>query len=62
MAIAFDGSQVPTRQPKLACGGVPVFDSESGYSYRCDKCFATIGSIGQPESCKQINAAAEASA
>lgn len=40
---------------RMNCGGVPVFDRESGMSYRCDKCWAVIGSVGQPQSCKDMN-------
>lgn len=36
---------------KLPCGGTAYFDHESGISYRCDTCFAVIGSIGQPREC-----------
>jgi hypothetical protein len=54
MAVAlvksFDGSMVPAirRQP---CGGTALFDGD--YSYRCMDCMAVIGSMGQPNSCKQ---------
>lgn len=41
--------------PQMNCGGTPIFDSSSGISYRCDVCFAVIGSIGQPQSCVEIN-------
>jgi len=54
-ARAFDGSLVPAVLDKMNCGGVPVFDRESGMSYRCDKCWAVIGSVGQPQSCKDMN-------
>lgn len=36
----------------LPCGGVARFDHESGCSYRCTSCMATVGSMGQPRSCK----------
>lgn len=36
----------------LACGAVACFDHESGISYRCMNCFATVGSIGMPQRCK----------
>jgi len=55
MAIAFDGTRVPNSLPKMACGGTPLFDNESGYAYRCDNCFAVIGSVGQPRDCVEIN-------
>lgn len=38
---------------KLPCGGVAIFDESSGISYRCEHCFAVVGSIGQPDHCKQ---------
>ena len=36
----------------LPCGSRAYFDVESGISYRCETCFAVVGSIGQPEYCK----------
>ena len=52
---AFDGTLVPSVLDRMNCGGLPVFDRESGMSYRCDKCWAVIGSVGQPQSCKDMN-------
>lgn len=49
------GELVPAKLPEMNCGGVPLFDSESGCAYRCDKCFAIIGSIGQSQLCKELN-------
>ena len=37
---------------KLPCGGEAYFDHDSGCSYRCLDCMATIGSIGQSQACK----------
>jgi len=37
----------------LPCGGEANFDHGSGCSYRCEHCMATVGSIGQPRSCKE---------
>lgn len=37
---------------KLPCGGTAYFDFESGISYRCQDCMAVVGSIGQPQRCK----------
>jgi hypothetical protein len=37
----------------LPCGGVAYFDQDSGISYRCETCFAVVGSMGQPRSCKE---------
>lgn len=36
----------------LPCGGVANFDHSSGISYRCEECMAVVGSIGQPQRCK----------
>ena len=36
----------------LPCGGIAQFDYESGISYRCQQCMATVGSIGMPKHCK----------
>ena len=41
--------------PQMPCGGTPIFDESSGISYRCDVCFAVIGSIGQPRDCVERN-------
>lgn len=43
---AFDGSEVSPTPSKVPCGDTPIFDSSSGYTYRCEVCFAVIGSIG----------------
>ncbi len=37
----------------LPCGGVAYFDPDSGISYRCETCFAVVGSVGQPLSCRE---------
>lgn len=37
----------------LPCGGVAHFDHNSGCSYRCEDCMATVGSIGQPGRCRE---------
>lgn len=55
MAIAIDGSRVPNTLQRMPCGGTPHFDHGSGYAYRCDTCFAVLGSIGQSNRCKEIN-------
>lgn len=36
----------------LPCGGVAIFDHDSGISYRCTHCMAVVGSIGQSSYCK----------
>jgi len=40
----------------LPCGGVAYFDQDSGISYRCETCFAVVGSVGQPRSCREAAA------
>lgn len=55
MPKAFDGTLVPASLPKMPCGGTPHFDEASGYAYRCDVCFAVIGSVSQPNRCKELN-------
>ena len=55
MARAFDGTYVLGKLPPMKCGGVPMWDYESECSYRCDSCFATIGSAGTPRSCVELN-------
>jgi hypothetical protein len=47
---AFDGSPTPLYQ-FLPCGNRATFDHGSGMSYRCDQCWAVVGSIGQPQAC-----------
>lgn len=37
----------------MPCGSVAYWDSDCGTGYRCQSCFAIIGSIGQPRSCKE---------
>jgi len=37
---------------KLPCGGTAYFDQDSGIAYRCQDCMAVVGSIGQPQRCK----------
>lgn len=36
----------------LPCGSTAYFDENSGISYRCEDCGAVVGSIGQPQECK----------
>lgn len=51
MAIAFDGTYVPDTLPAMPCGGIPEFDDDSGYAYRCDKCGVVIGSMSMNPNC-----------
>jgi len=55
MPIAIDGSKAPYKLDRMACGGVPLFDVDSGCAYRCSNCFAVIGSIGQSPTCVDMN-------
>jgi hypothetical protein len=50
--FAFDGSPTPLYQ-YLPCGNRATFDHGSGMSYRCDQCGTTVGSIAQPQECKE---------
>lgn len=35
----------------LPCNSRARWDSESDMGYRCESCFAMVGSIGQPRQC-----------
>jgi len=52
MAYYVDG--VRYEKLHLPCGGTARFDEASGISYRCEDCMAVVGSIGQPEHCKNV--------
>lgn len=43
----------PTTKIYLPCGGTALFDDGAGYGYRCWDCMAVVGSMGQPNSCKE---------
>ena len=36
----------------LPCGSRAYFDDSGGISHRCEQCMAVVGSIGQPQRCK----------
>ena len=55
MLQSIHGAMVEARLPTMPCGGTPLFDSAIGCAYRCDTCFAVIGSLGQSNRCKEIN-------
>jgi hypothetical protein len=55
MAISIHGEYVPDYLDRMPCGGMPWFDDSSGCAYRCDTCFAVVGSVGQPKICKNLN-------
>lgn len=38
---------------RIPCGATAAFDESSGISYRCEYCDAVVGSIGQPQACKE---------
>lgn len=48
----YTDSETPSH--RLPCGGVAIFDHSSGISYRCDTCFAVVGSIGMPRDCETL--------
>jgi len=39
---------------EVLCGSTAYFDEDSGISYRCETCFAVIGSIGMPRECAEL--------
>lgn len=40
---------------RLPCGGVAHYEVDSScHSYRCDACFAVVGSIGMPAACAEL--------
>lgn len=51
ITFAFDGSPTPVFR-HLPCGSRATFDEGSGMSYRCDTCGAVVGSIAQPQECR----------
>lgn len=53
--VLIHGERFSRVLPRMNCGGTPVFDTDSEFSYRCDMCFAVVGSVGQPSQCKEIN-------
>jgi hypothetical protein len=48
--------EISDRYPpiNLLCGNTARFDYESGISYRCETCFAVVGSIGMPRVCQEL--------
>ena len=55
MVTGLDGARVPAVLDRMACGGVPYFDVDSGCAYRCDTCGAVLGSIAQSPTCIEMN-------
>jgi len=47
--MEYEGHLSPMHLP---CGATAYFDESSGVSYRCEYCNAVVGSIGQPQRCK----------
>ena len=39
---------------ELECGSIASFDTGSGISYRCNTCYAVVGSIGMPAGCREL--------
>ncbi len=54
MPKAFDDTLTPRYLDPLPCGGIPVFDDDSGYAYRCDACGAVVGSMAMPRECAEL--------
>ena len=48
-----EGQPVP-KPIELPCGNIGIFDKSSGIGYRCNGCFAVIGSIGMPRECYEM--------
>ena len=38
---------------RIPCGATAYFDEGSGIAYRCEYCMAVVGSMGQPQECKE---------
>ena len=38
---------------RIPCGATAYFDEASGIAYRCEYCMAVVGSMGQPQECKE---------
>lgn len=54
--ISYEMASRPRFEPKMPCGGTPIADMDSSIgAYRCDKCSAVVGSIGQPRACVEVN-------
>jgi len=51
--MAIDESTVPGTI-KLACGATAIWDTSSLIAYRCQSCFAVVGSAGQPNQCREL--------
>ncbi len=49
-----EDGEVQLRPMPLPCGGTAYFDEGAGYGYRCGDCMAVVGSIGQPQHCKDV--------
>ncbi len=48
------GSYMNHKPIELLCGSTAVFDVDSMMGYRCTECFAMVGSMGMPPSCKDL--------
>lgn len=38
----------------MPCGGLPVFDKDSGNVYKCSECGCVIGSLTMPAKCRKM--------
>ena len=38
---------------RLPCDSIARFDADSGISFRCETCWAVVGSIGMPGGCRE---------
>jgi hypothetical protein len=52
MTIEFNLDRSVYDPLKLPCGGTAYWDAYSGISHRCEVCLAVVGSIDQPQHCK----------
>ena len=49
----YDDNLVDKHDPmSLPCGSVAYYDENSGIAFRCENCGAVVGSIAQPQRCK----------
>lgn len=55
--MSYEDHYIPQGIPMIIetlCGQKAHFDYASGYSYVCQGCFATIGSVGMPRDCAKL--------
>ncbi len=49
-----DSRRLTAKYILAPCGNLASFDEDSGMSYRCNRCFAVVGSMGMPKECKEL--------